>query len=76
MVLVTIGGVPNVSMTVDSGASCNVIDRLCVDMRKANSAIVREQHPIPTLVNEILHNLNGSRVFTKLNIKWAFHQVE
>ena len=26
MVLVSIGGVPNVSMIVDSGASCNVID--------------------------------------------------
>ena len=76
MVLVSIGGVPNVSMTVDSGASCNVIDRLCVDIRKANSAIVREQHPIPTLVNEILHNLKGSTVFTKLDIKLAFHQVE
>ena len=48
---------------------------LWVDMRQANSAIVREQHPIPT-VNEILHSLNGSTVFTKLDIKWAFHQVE
>ena len=27
MVLVSIGGLPNVSMIVDSGASCNVIDR-------------------------------------------------
>ena len=27
VVLVSIGGVPNVSMIVDSGASCNVIDR-------------------------------------------------
>ena len=49
--------------------------RLCVDMRQANCAIVRERHPIPT-VDEILHDLNGSTVFTKLDIKWAFHQVE
>ena len=49
--------------------------RLCVDMRQANGAIVRERHPIPT-VDEVLHDLNGSTVFIKLDIKWAFHQVE
>ena len=49
--------------------------RLCVDMRQANSAIVRERHPIP-LVDEVLHEFNGSSVFSKLYIKWAFHQVE
>ena len=44
-------------------------------MRQANSAIVRERHPIST-VDKILHDLNGSTVFAKLDIKWAFHQVE
>ena len=48
---------------------------LCVDTRQANGAIVWERHPIPT-VDEILHDLNGSTVFSKLDIKWAFHQVE
>ena len=48
---------------------------LCVDMRQANSVIVRERHPIPT-VDEIPHGINGSTIFTKLDIKWAFHQVE
>ena len=45
--------------------------RLCVDMRQANSAIVRERHPIPT-VDEVLHDLNGNTVFSKLGhfIKW------
>ena len=37
--------------------------RLCVDMRKANQAIIRERIPIPT-VNEVLENLNGGRVFS------------
>ena len=32
--------------------------RLCVDMRQANRAIVRECHPIPT-VDEILYTMNG-----------------
>ena len=42
---------------------------LCVDMRQANGAIVRERHPIPT-VDEVLYDLNGSTVFSKLDIKW------
>ena len=49
--------------------------RVCVDMRRANEAIVRERHPIPT-VEEILYDLNGSTVFSKLDLKWGFHQVE
>ena len=47
--------------------------RICVDMRKANEAIDRERHPIPT---EVLHELNGSTVFSKLDLKWGFHEVE
>ena len=49
--------------------------RLIVDMRQANTAVVREQYPIPT-VDEILQSLNGSKVFSKLDLKWRFHQVE
>ena len=49
--------------------------RLCVDMRRANEAIVRERHPLPT-VDEIIHSVNGSRVFSKIDLKWGFHQVE
>ena len=32
-------------------------------------------HPIPT-VNELLHSVNGSRVFRKLDLKWGYHQLE
>ena len=49
--------------------------RVCVDMRRANEAIERERHPIPT-IEEVLHDLNGSTVFSKLDLKWGFHQVE
>lgn len=49
--------------------------RLCVDMRQANQAIIRERHPIPA-VDEILQNLNRSSVFSKLDLKLAFHQIE
>ena len=49
--------------------------RLCVDMRKANQAIIRERIPIPT-VDEVLENLNGGRVFSKLDLRLGFHQIE
>jgi transposase InsO family protein len=49
--------------------------RLCVDMRRANEAIIRERHPIPT-VDEMLHDMSESRVFSKLDLKWGFHQLE
>ena len=49
--------------------------RLCVDMRKANQAIIRERIPIPT-VDEVIENLNGSAVFSKLDLRLGFHQIE
>ena len=49
--------------------------RVCVDMRRANEAIEKERHPIPT-IKEVLHHLNGSTLFSELDLKWGFHQVE
>ena len=49
--------------------------RLCLDMRRANEAIVRERFPIPT-VDELLQGMNGSTVFSKLDLKWGYHQLE
>ena len=49
--------------------------RICVDMRCANEAIRREEIPIPT-VDEVLEELNGSTVFSKLDMNMSFHQIE
>ena len=49
--------------------------RLCVDMRQANEAIQRERFPIPT-VEETLIEMNGSKVFSKLDLNMGFHQIE
>ncbi|PFX14704.1 Uncharacterized protein K02A2.6 [Stylophora pistillata] len=49
--------------------------RLCVERRKANEAIVRERNPIPT-VDDMLYQLNGSKVFSKLDLKWGFNQIK
>ena len=48
--------------------------RICVDMRCANQAIVRERQPIPT-IKEVLQDLNGSTVFSRVDLKWEFHQI-
>lgn len=49
--------------------------RLCIDMRRANEAIVRENHPLPTM-DKLLPKMKNAKVFTKLDIKDAFHQIE
>lgn len=49
--------------------------RICVDMRQANSAVIRERHPIPT-VDEVIHRMNESTVFSKIDLKCGFHQIE
>ena len=48
--------------------------RLCVDMKKANQAIIREKIPIPT-VDKVVENLLGSAVFSKLDLRLGFHQI-
>ena len=46
-----------------------------MDMRKENKAIIQERIPIPT-IDEVLENLNGGRVFSKLDLRLGFHQIE
>ena len=49
--------------------------RLCFDIRRANLAVKRERHPIPT-IEELLQEMNQSKIFSKLDVKWAHHQIE
>ncbi|XP_065076639.1 uncharacterized protein K02A2.6-like [Ochlerotatus camptorhynchus] len=49
--------------------------RLCVDMRRANVAILRERHIMPT-IEDFLPRFTSARYFSRLDIKEAFHQVE
>ena len=44
-------------------------------MRQANKAVLRERHPIPT-IEYIMQILNKSSVFSKLDLKWGYHQIE
>ena len=47
---------------------------ICVDMRAANTAIKRVRHPIPT-VKDITQELNNAKVFSKLDLAQAYHQI-
>ncbi|XP_040159183.1 uncharacterized protein K02A2.6-like [Anopheles arabiensis] len=49
--------------------------RICVDMRRANEAVERENHPLPTF-EDFLPHMAKAKVFSRLDIKNAFHQVE
>ena len=48
--------------------------RICVDMRRANIAIVRVRQLIPKM-EEVPQDLNGSTVFSRVDLKWGFHQI-
>ena len=49
--------------------------RICLDMRQANRAILREKHPVST-IEETLQEMSGAKVFSKLDLNMAFHQIE
>lgn len=49
--------------------------RLCVDMRQANKAVLRETHPLPVM-EELLADVEGTVKFSKLDVKDAYHQLE
>jgi len=49
--------------------------RMCVDMGAPNRAIKRVRHVIPTF-EDLRHDVNGAKVFSKLDLANGFHQLE
>ncbi|XP_062121662.1 uncharacterized protein K02A2.6-like [Drosophila sulfurigaster albostrigata] len=49
--------------------------RLCLDMWRANQAILRENHPLPTF-EAFMTQLRDARYFSRLDLKDAYHQLE
>ena len=40
--------------------------RICVDLKPLNANVLRETHPLPA-VNEVLAQLTGAAIFSKLD---------
>lgn len=49
--------------------------RLCIDMRRANKAILRENYPLPTF-DSFMTKLRRAKYFSRLDLKSAYHQLE
>ena len=48
--------------------------RLCLDLKEVNKGIIPSKHPLPDM-EETLHKLRGSVMFSSLDMKAAFNQL-
>ncbi|GJU43902.1 putative reverse transcriptase domain-containing protein [Tanacetum coccineum] len=48
--------------------------RMCIDYRKLNKLIVKNQYPL-TRIDDLIDQLQGSRVYSKIDLRSGYHQL-
>jgi hypothetical protein len=48
--------------------------RMCIDCRELNMVTIKNRYPLP-MIDDLLDQLQGVRVFSKINLCSGYHQV-
>ena len=48
--------------------------QICIDLTQLNKSVLRERHP-PPAVEQVLAQLSGAKVFTKLDANLGFFKI-